>query len=160
MNPIPIETVYKGYKFRSRLEARWAVFFDSLGIKWEYEKEGYKLKHGWYLPDFWLLYQHKSEYPNSGEWVEIKGQKITKKEEQLALDLSISTKHSTNIIHGPPWNIEEHFKTHNKGFNNYLLIDTIDPLFETFCFSCKFLNFTTNKFHKALNQAKQERFKK
>lgn len=30
-----VETVYKGYRFRSRLEARWAIFFDSLGIKWE-----------------------------------------------------------------------------------------------------------------------------
>ena len=25
-----IETVYNGYRFRSRLEARWAVFFDAL----------------------------------------------------------------------------------------------------------------------------------
>lgn len=38
-----IETSYKGYRFRSRLEARWAVFFDALGIEWEYEKEGYDL---------------------------------------------------------------------------------------------------------------------
>jgi len=36
-----IETVYNGYKFRSRLEARWAVFFDALGIEYEYEKEGF-----------------------------------------------------------------------------------------------------------------------
>jgi len=51
----PIETIYKGYRFRSRLEARWAVFFDSLGVEWEYEKEGYDLGElGWYLPDFWL----------------------------------------------------------------------------------------------------------
>jgi len=51
----PIETRYKGYRFRSRLEARWAVFFDALGIEWEYEKEGYDLGDaGWYLPDFWL----------------------------------------------------------------------------------------------------------
>lgn len=35
-----VETVYKGYLFRSRLEARWTIFFDSLGIKWEYEPEG------------------------------------------------------------------------------------------------------------------------
>lgn len=35
----PIETVYKGYRFRSRLEARWAVFFDAQGIEWEYEPE-------------------------------------------------------------------------------------------------------------------------
>lgn len=48
-----IETEYNGYKFRSRLEARWAVFFDSLGIKYEYEPEGFLLDDGsMYLPDF------------------------------------------------------------------------------------------------------------
>lgn len=52
-----IETEYRGCRFRSRLEARWAVFFDSLGWDWQYEKEGYIL--GWegndnlpWLPDF------------------------------------------------------------------------------------------------------------
>lgn len=30
-------TKYKGVQFRSRLEARWAVFFDLVGWKWEYE---------------------------------------------------------------------------------------------------------------------------
>ncbi len=50
-----IETHYKGYRFRSRLEARWAVYFDADGIEWEYEKEGYSLPGvGLYLPDFWL----------------------------------------------------------------------------------------------------------
>lgn len=50
-----IETHYNGYRFRSRLEARWAVFFDALGIRWEYEPEGYVLPDGVrYLPDFWL----------------------------------------------------------------------------------------------------------
>ncbi|MDB2127492.1 hypothetical protein [Enterocloster clostridioformis] len=50
-----IQTEYKGYKFRSRLEARWAVFFDTLGVKWEYEPEGYDLGNGvYYLPDFLL----------------------------------------------------------------------------------------------------------
>jgi hypothetical protein len=51
----PIETVYNGYRFRSRLEARWAVFFDALNIKYEYEPEGFDLGDaGWYLPDFYL----------------------------------------------------------------------------------------------------------
>jgi hypothetical protein len=50
-----IETFYNGYRFRSRLEARWAVFFDSLGIEYQYESEGYDLgKDGFYLPDFYL----------------------------------------------------------------------------------------------------------
>ncbi len=60
-----IEPQYSGYRFRSRLEARWAVFFDALGLQWEYEKQGYKLGGaGWYLPDFWL--------PSLDTWVEIK----------------------------------------------------------------------------------------
>lgn len=48
-----IETIYHGYRFRSRLEARWAVFFDALGFGWTYEPEGYELPSGLrYLPDF------------------------------------------------------------------------------------------------------------
>ena len=39
-----IQTQYAGHHFRSRLEARWAVFFDACGVKWEYEKEGYDLR--------------------------------------------------------------------------------------------------------------------
>lgn len=54
----PIETVYNGYRFRSRLEARWAVFFDKIGIKYQYEPEGYEVDLGdkviRYLPDFYL----------------------------------------------------------------------------------------------------------
>jgi hypothetical protein len=50
-----IETRYKGYRFRSRLEARWAVFFDAFPLRWEYEPEGYDLgAAGYYLPDFYL----------------------------------------------------------------------------------------------------------
>ena len=48
----PIETVYRGYRFRSRLEARWAVFFEAAGLRWEYEPEGFETPAGWYLPDF------------------------------------------------------------------------------------------------------------
>jgi hypothetical protein len=68
-----IETRYAGCRFRSRLEARWAVCLDHLGIKWQYEPEGYdvggRLSMGderWgYLPDFWL--------PELNAWAEVKG---------------------------------------------------------------------------------------
>jgi len=60
-----IETKYKGYRFRSRLEARWAVFFDAFPLKWEYEPEGFDLgEEGYYLPDFYL--------PELDMWVEVK----------------------------------------------------------------------------------------
>lgn len=49
-----IQTTYKGIKFRSRTEARWAVFFDVLDIEWEYEPEAYSDGESVYLPDFWL----------------------------------------------------------------------------------------------------------
>lgn len=43
-----IPTEYKSYRFRSRLEARWARFFDLLGWRWEYEPVDF---NGW-IPDF------------------------------------------------------------------------------------------------------------
>lgn len=64
----PIETVYKGYRFRSRLEARWAVFFDALELQWQYEPEGYQLLSRKYLPDFWL--------PESHDIIEIKNESM------------------------------------------------------------------------------------
>jgi hypothetical protein len=60
-----IETKYKGYRFRSRLEARWAVFFDAIDLAWEYEVEGFDLGNNqYYLPDFYL--------PDSKRYVEVK----------------------------------------------------------------------------------------
>ena len=72
-----IETVFSGYKFRSRLEARWAVFFDALDMPYEYEKEGFELPSGWYLPDFWL--------PEQNLWVEIKPYKLGLEDKEVSL---------------------------------------------------------------------------
>jgi hypothetical protein len=64
----PIETHYKGYHFRSRLEARWAVFFDHIPkVEWVYEPEGYDLDGTWYLVDFLV----KNQY-NERAFIEIK----------------------------------------------------------------------------------------
>ena len=59
-----IETIDNGYRFHSRLEARWAVFFDVLRIRYQYEREGFNLDGRWYLPDFYL--------PDYDYWIEIK----------------------------------------------------------------------------------------
>lgn len=61
----PLETRYAGCHFRSRTEARWAVFFNALGIPWQYEPQGFAIGDGAYLPDFRL--------PQSRTWVEVKG---------------------------------------------------------------------------------------
>lgn len=70
----PIETEYKGYRFRSRLEARWAVIFDALGAKWEYEPEGFDLGDGlYYLPDFLLRNVTIRKREVRDLYVEVKG---------------------------------------------------------------------------------------
>lgn len=82
-----IETRYAGCNFRSRLEARWALFFDALDIPWHYEQQGYEWEcdHKYccrfmqgkklhYLPDFWL--------PTINTWFEVKGER-TDEEAQL-----------------------------------------------------------------------------
>lgn len=63
----PIETRYASHRFRSRLEARWAVFFTTLGIRWQYEPQGYTVGPAKtpYLPDFLL--------PDLRTFVEVKG---------------------------------------------------------------------------------------
>ena len=89
----PIETEYKGYRFRSRTEARWAVFFDSLGLRYEYEKEGYDLDEaGWYLPDFWL--------PKQKCWVEVKGVTPTEAERNKAKALARNGRRPVWILVG------------------------------------------------------------
>lgn len=75
-----IETRYAGCHFRSRLEARWAVFFDSLGITWEYEPQGFELPSGRYLPDFWL--------PELSTWYEVKGTEPNDIECRLMFELA------------------------------------------------------------------------
>lgn len=74
-----IETRYAGCRFRSRLEARWAVFFDHMGIKWEYEPQGFEVgfyeRSTRYLPDFWLS--------DLRLWVEVKGELTEEEAEKL-----------------------------------------------------------------------------
>jgi hypothetical protein len=48
MNAISIPTEYNCTRFRSRLEARWAAWFDLVGWRWDYEPTD---MHGW-CPDF------------------------------------------------------------------------------------------------------------
>ena len=106
-----ILTKYNGYTFRSRQEARWAVFFDYLGIEYEYEKEGFDLPCGYYLPDFWI--------PEWKAWIEIKGKEPTKKELEKLVHLSLLvgghcflfiSPDKPGILVGPPFPIcEGHF---------------------------------------------------
>lgn len=72
--PRAIPTHWAGYRFRSRTEARVAVFLQTLGLRWEYEPQGFIVKPGHgenctcptepYLPDFHV--------PEIGLWLEVK----------------------------------------------------------------------------------------
>lgn len=72
-----LPATFRGVKFRSRTEARWAVFMTSLGVEWHYEYEGYSLPSGNYLPDFWLedprivqaVQESRSWVPPEGKFV-------------------------------------------------------------------------------------------
>jgi hypothetical protein len=91
----PIETRYKGYRFRSRLEARWAVFFDELDINYHYELEGFELNEEWYLPDFYL----PDEEPSS--WIEVKPEvpsSQTEWKELLKLLIELAKYKRENVI--------------------------------------------------------------
>ena len=100
-----IETVYKGYRFRSRLEARWAVFFDALGIHYRYELEGLNTQYGKYLPDFWLPHSLE-EFAKQGWgfWVEIKSI-LPNEPEKLNRFIAAAYETQTNalLFVGDPW---------------------------------------------------------
>ena len=96
----PIQTQYAGCLFRSRLEARWAVFFDHLGVTWRYEPEGFNLDGQWYLPDFYL--------PGLDAWYEVKGTKPTEREQHLAAKLAAASCKNVFIAPGDiPFHVDE-----------------------------------------------------
>lgn len=89
-----IETHYDGRRFRSRVEARWAVFFNHLGLDYDYEREGFDLDGEWYLPDFYL--------PAFLMWIEVKGVAPTPREQSLCRSLRDKTGQRVLIAVGPP----------------------------------------------------------
>lgn len=69
-------TTYNGIRFRSRLEADFARWFDENGMLWSYEAEGYRLANGLsYLPDFFL--------PAQRAWFECKGVMLDEDEAKI-----------------------------------------------------------------------------
>lgn len=95
----PIETKFKGYRFRSRSEARWAVFLDALKVSFQYEAEGYDLDGSWYLPDFWI--------PSWDTFIEIKNHEFSNvMGDAFALCAKLAEKTAKNVllINGVPPN--------------------------------------------------------
>lgn len=63
-------TTYSGVRFRSRLEARWAAFFDLAGWAWEYEP----IELAGWAPDFLVTIPcgHSDCTPTHRLYVEVK----------------------------------------------------------------------------------------
>ena len=103
MNEIKaIETKYKGYRFRSRLEARWAVFFDALELDWEYEPQGFNIDGILYLPDFKVLYPGRDKSERHYEWFEVKGDILNISLEECEKIVAFAKHKEITILDGPP----------------------------------------------------------
>lgn len=89
-----VPTLFSGITFRSRTEARWAVVFEALGWRYDYEPEGFILPSGRYYPDFYL--------PNIKAFFEVKGQTPTDLELRKAEELCVATENIVVVSHGPP----------------------------------------------------------
>lgn len=130
----PIETIFRGYRMRSRLEARWAKFFQEIGIKWEYEKEGYESNNIKYLPDFWL--------PEQNTFLEIKGEMPSGKEIKKicmfkrGLDNKKGKWNKFYVIIGNPYihGIDDDYK---KEYNFYYIQkDSLDKMEDYYFMKC------------------------
>jgi hypothetical protein len=98
-----IETDYDGYLFRSRLEARWAVFFKEMGITYKYEPRTFDLpKYGWYVPDFWLQVPWL-DLPDYGWYVEVKPKTASDVEFGKLLDACALAHQNGIMLQGSPF---------------------------------------------------------
>lgn len=89
-----LETRYGGIRYRSRTEARWAVFFDMIGLRHQYEPEGFEIRVGYYCPDFWL--------PDLNMFFEVKGKEPTFEEVGKCEALCEAAECDMLLSSGPP----------------------------------------------------------
>lgn len=95
------ETYFNGIKFRSRIEARWAVLFDAIGITYQYEPEKFNLPNGdVYIPDFYLPNMN----PGPGVYFEVKGKPPSEEEIESCHLLSEITQEDIFLFHGSNFN--------------------------------------------------------
>jgi hypothetical protein len=146
--------VYRGYKFRSRLEARWAVYMDLCDIQWEYEPEGYELPSGRYLPDFYI--------PAYKSFLEVKPASFTidpkSREIRLLEELVEGSLRGAVLVAGDPCE----FKVYDTGPDPYVeaenqmrqeVRDSLDPYAH-----CSMLGVLTWVFEKVVGDLSLESF--
>lgn len=142
-----IETQYKGYRFRSRLEARWAVFFDALGIPWEYEPEGFETRAGRYLPDFRLALGPHADIcrdrdpddDNDTHWMKVKPRNGVDQPAGLskACGLCIGTGQRATVLFGEPYEDAYRTTTYSTWGDEREHLDRNDKLIWSECPHCR-----------------------
>lgn len=135
-NPLyaPKRALWNGFCFRSRLEARWAIFLEYLQIDYLYEPKTFRLPNGHkYTPDFYL--------PSRRVWFEIKPTYPTELERERAQLLSSmpSVKgHRILLIYGsvqPPF--VKKFYEGAKAIEFFPNGEQMEPMAWTQCETCK-----------------------
>jgi len=142
-----LQTQYAGYLFRSRLEARWAKYFNLMGIQFNYEPLGVQLESGKkYLPDFFL--------PSLNIFVECKGILTSNYDIERVYDFGIESKKGVLIAQGDPDNIDYTiiFPENNKIITKTVSIDFEGNEFREFTGDIGSLS------ESSLNSAKSDRF--
>lgn len=76
------------------------MFLDTLGIAWDYEREGFELPSGKYLPDFWLPTPGSDGGYGDGFWLEIKPVEPSELERTLCFELSTMTEDVVYLAYG------------------------------------------------------------
>lgn len=124
-----IQPIYRGNKFRNLLCARWAVFFDSLGIDWQYESAIFDHPLGLFSPDFMLPCR-----PNKAgfgcHWVNIidppwaaRSKDEAERERVMARDFEVWRREPVWGFHHGPWH-----GAHAEFFQDFG--EYFDPFFE------------------------------
>lgn len=156
----PKTTVYKGIPFKSKLEARWAVFFDTIGVKWKYEPKQFNLgyypgnlqerdavQRGYYRYqqrprygfDNELLYTPDFALQDLGMFVEVKPNALTKTEEIKITRLVRKTGRDVLIL---------------IGLTKFLMMYSFDPGYFAEIDSLEFLCPDVSLIQKAMQKAR------
>lgn len=80
--------------FHSDVEAQWSIFFDAMGIKYEYEKDTFQLDGASFIPDFWL--------PQVNMWADVKPSRHSKEDTRNCQRLANITGKRCLLLEGPP----------------------------------------------------------
>jgi len=111
-------TYYNATLFRSKLEAKWAVFFDRLGIDYEYENESYLCSDGsQYTPDFYLPFV-TTRGQNGGTFIEIKPMSYIHDSDYEVRIISAIKPNNLVLFKGEPYPNADPVYSFDNSFNN------------------------------------------